>query len=384
MNRRLQTRRILVVGMADSVHLGRWLEQFVGTEFVFHIVSSSPHRGINTKISKLLAESGQFEMSFISRYLALPFWLLDRILGDRLRGLVIAIMAKRFKPDLVHVLEFQNGGYSYLRARRYSSKLRSVPLLLTPYGSDIFWFQRYKSHEAKIRALLSLAAALSSECERDEKLAVKYGFTGSLLPRIPAFGAINYSTNSISLNNRDVIAVKGYQNKWGQAANSLKALEKISFELRKFEIVIFSCNRATISIAKRFAKSTGLSVITHKKGALEHEEVQSILSRSLLYIGLSKSDGISASMIEAMANGAIPIQSSSSCCEEWLSDGQGGFLVRYDDINAVAQFALRVIRDDSFRKRAVQTNFKDLQAKLSTDSARNNALATYRELPAAQ
>lgn len=378
--KRSRLRRILVIGMADSVHLGRWLEQFRGTDYVFHIVSSSPHRRLDPKIEDLLQHGGQFEMSIISRFFSLHLWLMDRLLGDRLRGLLIARVARKFNPELIHVLEFQNAGYSYLRARRYSRRFRLVPLLLTPYGSDIYWFQRYKAHRAKLEKLLPLASGLSSECERDEILAKSMGFKGKLLPRIPAFGKIAFARERIDASQRQVIAVKGYQNKWGQASNALKALSQISQQLRDYRVVLFSCNWVTIYLAKRFSRLTGLRVTAHRKGSLSHEEVQKIFSISALYIGLSKSDGISASMIEAMANGAIPIQSDTSCCDEWLIEGQGGFLVRYDDIDEVARLSLRVLDDVHFRRRAAEVNETELRARLSSEAAQESALSTYREV----
>lgn len=372
--------RVLVIGMGDSVHLGRWLQQFVGSEFIFHIVSSSPHRRLDRKISELLVLGDQFEMSFVSKFFSLPLWLLDRLFGDRLRGILIARAARKFRPNIIHVLEFQNAGYSYLRAREYFSGLKKIPVLLTPYGSDMFWFQRYKHHRLRLEKLVRLADALSSECGRDEILATNLGFHGKMMERVPAFGAIHFPANLHDAKDRSVIAIKGYQNKWGRASNALRALALISGQLTGYQIVLFSCNRSTLRLARRFARGTSLPVTAHKKGSLSHELVQEILSRAAIYIGLSRSDGISASMIEAMANGAIPIQSNTSCCDEWLLENKGGFLVDYDDIRGISKIILKTIKDVDFRQNAAKANQEHLLGRLSPEKARQISLSTYRTL----
>ena len=371
--------RILVVGMADSVHLSRWLSQFHGSNHVFRVVSSSPHRRIHSQLN-LLFSSDRYSISRISKFLSLPMWLADRFLSDWIRGLLIAFEARRFKPDLVHVLEFQNGGYAYLRARAVSSTLKKTPLLLTPYGSDIYWYQNYPSHLARIRKLLTSAAAISSECRRDEVLATKYGFEGRFMPRVPAFGAIEIHEPASGRCNRKQIAVKGYQNTWGQAILALKALEIASSRLNGHEVVLYSCNKATIKAARGFAARTGLKVTVHPKGALSNQEVLEIFQSSALYIGLSTSDGISASMIEAMANGAIPIQSDTSCCDEWLADEVGGYLVRFDDVEKVAELVARIIEDESWQRQAAQKNFETLKDKLDPEKTKQAAFQTYELL----
>ena len=368
--------------MADSVHLARWLKQFESSDHEFRIVSSSPHRKIHSVLRDLLNNNPRYSMGLLSRLLSLPLWLADRLASDWLRGSLIALTASRFKPDVVHVLEFQNGGYSYLRASALSKSVRSAKLLLTPYGSDIYWFQRFPSHLKRISRLVSRADALSAECLRDERLASKYGFNGAFGPRIPAFGAMELSPIRSGNVVRTRVAVKGYQNHWGQALNALAALESIADELSDYEITLFSCNRVTINAAKKFSERTGLKVVAHGKAALSNFEVQEIMSESIAMVALSTSDGISASMIEAMANGAVPIQSRTSCCDEWLDDAVGGFLVDFDGIHEVAEKLKFVIQNPNFRQAAARHNFASLSAKLHPQLAQQAAYETYEILKA--
>lgn len=370
-------KKILVIGMADSVHLAKWLTQFASSsEYEFRLVSSSPHRKIHPLIRNLIREKS-VSMGLLSRVLSLPLWVVDRLAGNAFRGLLLALYSSQFRPDLVHINEFQNAGYMYLVGRRFSKSLRSVKLLLTPYGSDIYWFQQFDRHLQKIKELLSHANAISAECRRDELLALKYGFNGVFTPRIPAFGSIELNLEKALTDSRDTIAIKGYQNHWGQALNALSVIEKMANELQGIRVELFSCNKVTLRRVKKLQDTTSIDITAHYKGSLSNAQVQEIMHRSFAMIALSKSDGISASMIEAMANGAVPIQSRTSCCDEWLEDGVGGFLVAYDDLTSIETKLRHVLQNPEFRLGAARANIESLTKKLDPARMKDVAQKTY-------
>lgn len=362
--------------MADSVHLGRWLEQFEGADFEFYLFPSSPHRRIHSKISNLVA-SGSLRLPWHLRVSALPLWLLDRVLSDWCRGALLALELRKIRPDLVHILEFQNAGYLYLRGRKLSRSFAEVPVLLTPYGSDMYWFRRFKKHESRLRQLLKAASAMSCECRRDEIIAAELGFTGTYLPRIPAFGKVGRSLGSDNKSQRDLVVIKGYQNRWGRALNAIEAVRRVEGRLDGYEIHIFSCNIRTLLAARRWRKKSNLEIFTYRKNSLSHKEVQALFSRAEIYLGLSVSDGISASMIEAMVNGAIPIQSDTSCCGEWLDHARGGFLVKYDDIAQIEEHITFILESEEFRREARKVNAEVIAKRLNSRRLELAAQSTY-------
>lgn len=292
-------------------------------------------------------------------------WLLDRFVGDAVRGYLIRQHIKTWKPDLVHALELQNAGYSTARAYDGLEVKTRPKLLITNYGSEIVWFRKFPKHLKKLQHLVDLADAFSAECARDVRLAKEIGFKGIVLATIPVSGGINSQkemadSRAVESASRRSIAVKGYQNVWGQALNALKAIEAVAPQLHGMTIEIFSCNRRTILESAKVAKRAGLKIIAHRKHSLRHVDVLNILQRSVAYIGLSKSDGISTSMIEAMSQGAIPIQSNSSCGSEWLENERDGFLVHYSDVDAVSCALLKIIQDKDFVAKAQNRNFETI------------------------
>lgn len=381
--------RVLIVGMADSVHLARWVLQFEGRNFKFELISSSPHRSVHPDIRKLLkndsTSSIDIRMSPLSRYLALPMWLADRLLNDFLRGALIRRSIRTFKPEIVHALELQNAGYSTSVA---FSKLRSLnkpKLLITNYGSEIIWFKQYPKHLIKLKKLMALADAFSAECSRDVQLAKEIGFTGRVMKTIPVSGGVNVKLQMTQAplmppEQRGVIAVKGYQNRWGQALVALDAIKKIAPLILDFKIEIFSCNKKTIRAARKIAAQTGLRITTYKKKSLSHGQVLDILKESRVYIGLSKSDGISTSMIEAMSQGAVPIQSNSSCGNEWIRDGIDGFLVEFDDVDGISDRLLFLLKNSNFSQVAQKKNFETICEKYDSSKVSKIACNYYTEL----
>jgi len=53
---------------------------------------------------------------------------------------------------------------------------------------------------------------------------------------------------------------------------------------------------------------------------VSYEEVRAHFGRSRVYIGLGISDAISTAVLESMVMGCFPIQTKTSCCNEWFSD----------------------------------------------------------------
>jgi glycosyltransferase involved in cell wall biosynthesis len=143
---------------------------------------------------------------------------------------------------------------------------------------------------------------------------------------------------------------------------------------------MFSCNSKTVKEAKRLARSTGLEIVTHRKHTLSHSQVLAIMRKSIAYIGLSKSDGISTSMIEAMSQGAIPIQSDTSCANEWIRSGQDGFLVGFDDWQAVANGLGQILNNPSFVTEARARNYQTIREKYDANRLSVIAHGYYQKL----
>lgn len=363
--------------MLDSIHVARWLKQFKQAEVSFYLFPSSPMRRLHPEIVKLLENSGRatFQLSVASRF-ALPLWFADRLCQNFLRGMILRRWVEKVRPDYVHLIEMQHAGYIGIRAFN-GLRPESFKLITTNYGSDIFWFRRYKSHARKIAVLLTMSHYYSAECARDYELAKELGFTGGTLPLIPNAGGVISRSESVDLkknDERNLVAVKGYQGWSGRAISVLDAIETIAEELKDFEIVVFSSNPIVRVRALIVSVKTGLRITSFGKGRLSHNEVRKLLSSSRIYVGASRSDGISTTMLEAMASGAIPVQTSTACCSEWFSDSgiaMDGFSV--STISESIRAGLKLSKNEENR----DSNFLRVLDQASSERVTPIALSFY-------
>ena len=322
--------RILIVGMADSVHLARWLSQFSSSPIDFVVFPSSPHRHIHTLLEELVASTtNQMTLTLqpsSMRSLALPLSALDIPFRNFFRSRLLRRLIQTNTFDLIHVLELQHAGYLLLDTK-LTTTLPKV--FITNWGSDIYWFEQFPKHKERIIQLLKLASYYSAECQRDIDIVRRLGYTGITMPVIPNSGGINLDEipkDSLPTSQRKKIMIKGYTGFVGQAIIALKACELAADHLTDYEVIIYSASLKTRLRAMKLRHIHKVHVTILKKRT-QHNEMLRYFSESRIYIGISLSDGISTSLLEAMATGCYPIQTSTSCCDEWITNQTTGTIV---------------------------------------------------------
>ena len=357
----MQRKTVVLVCMVDSIHVARWIAQFEPTEVKFILFPSGPNRRVHPKILEMIESGKSFDDQITivpcGGKLSLLLWALDRFFGDRFRGLLLRGIMKRNLPDFIHALELQHAGYVAMRA--LADKSITTPFIATNYGSDIYWFQQFPKHKAKIQAILDRADLYSAECQRDYLLAKNFGFQGVELPLGPNAGGVELTgdrSDFLAPSKRKTIAIKGYHGWVGRALVALDAIESLRHELRDFEIVVYSANIKVERRALQIGRKLGLRVSVHKKNSLSHREVLGIFAKARIYVGLSLSDGISTSLLEAMSMGAFPIQTSTSCADEWVINGKTGILIHSITSENIAEAIGFAISNDSIVDAAQEAN----------------------------
>jgi glycosyltransferase involved in cell wall biosynthesis len=313
-----ETNRVLAIGMVDSVHFARWLSSAQGVDAKFTIFPSGPNRRVHPMILGLTTKSStNFSLSGFLAVLSLPIWILDLMFFGRVRAIFLFYLLRLKHYDVVHFHEMQAGGYPLTHLP--TASLSKSRVFYTPYGSDLFWFQKDPKHLPRIRATLRLTDGIFPECERDGGLARNHGFQGELFSVMPASGTFQFDGPvAVSVLNRSKITVKGYGGTWGMAVEVLLALEKVQDRLQGYEIHLTSVTKDVAREVARLQSESTLNLVLYPKFSLTTEEIKTLLSQSRYYISLSKSDGFPASLYEALACGAIPIQSDTACLPDSL------------------------------------------------------------------
>ncbi len=387
--------RILFVAASESVHSVRWINQVTGQGWDIHLFDSGDSGYVNpllrdtTVYHSLYRQQPRLDPSVRLKGIRLPFGvtrskkLLGRLRpGYRTRHL--AQLIQRLQPDIVHSLELQHSAYLTWEARQM---LPDFPTwIVTNWGSDIQLFGRLKDHREKIRAILQAADYYDCECQRDIHLAQELGMTAAPLPVLPNAGGLDMAQLAALRtvtppSSRRVIVMKGYQNWSGRALYGLRALELCADVLQGYRVVVYSpwplddmplwC--------QLLSEKVGIPVDILPWGQ-PHETILRQFAQARVYLGLSISDGISTSMLEAIALGAFPVQSNTACADEWVTDGESGLLVPPEDPHLIAEALRRALTDDVLVDQAAEINARTCAERLDATTIRQQVITIYERI----
>jgi len=380
--------RILFVAFQDSIHTARWISQLEGQGWDIHLFPSTlqgrPHpllRNLGIKRHypaifrlplRMLRRASEIEENQI-----LKRWFS----GDppRLTAAWLGGVIRRVRPDIIHSLEFQHAGYLMLEARARLHGPRP-PWIAGNWGSDIYLFGKLPSHAGRVRAILESCDYYTCECERDVRLALEMGLKGTPLPVLPNAGGFDLELASHlrtpgPTSERKTVILKGYQHWAGRALVGLQAAELCAAELRGYRVVIPLASPEVQLAAELAAQRTGVSI--EVVPSCSYEEMLRLYGRARIYLGLSISDAISQSMLEAIVMGAFPIQSCTACADEWVADGLNGMIVPPEDPQAVAVALRRALTDDALVDQAAEYNARLARDRLDITVIQPKAVALY-------
>jgi glycosyltransferase involved in cell wall biosynthesis len=381
---RLAGRSLLIVAMAASVHLARWVGMLRHSGMRIAILTSvdtgiapelSPYTLIRTRreLEKLPAgEVGVFDIGSVDAAEAAEADATGGYVwpghpafpaGGPTSPHVVGECIARLRPDMVHSMEVQFAGYIVLEAKRRVGRDAFPPWIVSNWGSDIFLFRKLAAHRETIERIFQEADGYWAECVRDTRIAEEFGYRGAVLTTMPASGGMELPPPSeLPPSRRDVIMIKGYHGWSGRGLHIFSALYLAAPELRDFRIVVSFPLPHFQKIADELARRTGLDVKMSPYVA-RHEEALARLAGARMVVGIGISDGISTTLLEAMGVGAFPIVANTTCGGEWLRDGLDGFIVDPHDTNGLAAAITRAASDDALVDAAAIRNRHEVGAR---------------------
>ena len=379
----MSERKVLIVGMVDSIHLARWLGQFIESDIEFHIYPSKKHKIIHPKLRELIAKYPNFKFMGLSRTSFIEFYgYLDYILFEtipnNLRVRILSRLIKQNNFDYIHALEIQGAGYLTDNALR---NIANKPkFILTNWGSDIFYFQSIPDHLKKIRTALKAADLYSAECIRDYKLAKLYGFKGTELPCIPNAGGFEeseFNLQKVKTSERNWIVVKTYGGRFGRGDLAIEAISHVLLKNLEVSVFFYSVTDDLVERVSKLKSNYPNRVdFSTLERPLSHERLRDIFLKSRVYIGCSISDGISTSFLEAITYGAYPIQTDTSCANEWVDKGVNASLVPLD-LNTIRATLANVLTNDVLVDAAFVSNLKVAINQLGSKTISTQAIGFY-------
>lgn len=423
-------RKILFVGMVNSPHAARWIELIADEGWDLHFfpvyhatphpllrnitihhpwISFGPRRLLKNMLSNIKAKllgkehhsstdqnklkvCSVYPIPVISKLEQVLYAIKTKPLGESdVRAQfgfdpnTLAHLIKKLKPDLIHSFEFQHAGYTVLRSKDKWGNTDFPQWLATNWGSDIYYYQQFPDHKKQIARLLQSIDHYSCECNRDIQLAEQLGIKTqhkALLPNTGGFDIDHIASlrSAASPSKRRIMMIKGYQHFAGRALTALDALVLCADILKEYRIVIYSASVEIHDRVQELQIFSGMNIVVFSPLQLSHEKMLQFFANARVYLGVSISDAISTSMLEAMAMGAFPIQTNTSCCDEWIKDGESGFSIPADDPHFIAMKIREALTNDELVDKAAEMNWKVIQNRADKNKIRDKEKQLYNDI----
>jgi len=383
-----ERKKVLIIGIVDSVHLGRWLKQFSVEEIDFYIFASKKYRNLHKLTKTLTKQNKNSKFMFLSPIKSkffigyidfIYFELLGKFFNRFTRTFFLTLLLGREKFDYIHAIEIQGAGY--LLDNLDFKLIKDQTIIVTNWGSDIFYFRKFSDHVSRIKSILSKADFYSAECQRDYVLAREFGFTGNDLPCIPNAGGFELEglrLNSTATSLRKIILIKGYGGTFGRAEVVIPLLPKVLTSYPEFQVHIYSVTDDILKMIEALPTEIRLKIkITTNRDRITHSEMLFKFSNSRVHIGCSESDGISTAFLESLVMGAYPIQTNTSCANEWVNLGAVASIVGLNQNEILDQIYI-ALKDDNLVDTASELNYKIAKKYLEYKVVQKKALEYYK------
>lgn len=376
--------KILFVAM-QYIHAVRWINQLKDSShdvYVFDCLDRPIHEELQwtnyvtgwkkRKIRRLKGET--FLKKKFPRLNEKVEPLLKVTASEKLQELI-----EEIKPDIVHSMELQTESYPLISVR----KKIHFKWVCSTWGSDIYHFYNDSFHKEKIKTLLAQIDYLFTDNVRDIALAQQYGFLGKALGSYPGGGGFLVDEEMITpVENRKLILVKGYHHWAGRALHALKALENTIHLVKEYHIHVYAAHPVVVTEIERLQSEYQLQITYTKRGFEEsHTSLMKKFGAAKIAIGISITDGIPNTMLEAMLYGAFPIQTNpGNVSEEYITHQINGWLINdAENIHEITTAIKESLTNKELLLTAFENN-KKYRTSLSYQCIKQKVLEAYQKI----
>lgn len=293
--------------------------------------------------------------------------------AGRLREIV-----RRVRPDLVHAMRIP---YEGMLAADASNG--DAPLLVSVWGND---FTLHAPSTPGMRHYtewaLKVADALHADCQRDIRLAKKWGFAPGK-PSLVAPGNGGIHTDVFTPPVTPAQAPLVFNPRGFRAYIYNEAFFRaIPLVLKERPDARFACAAmAAEAQALNWIKELGIGKSVELLPPRPHTEMAEIFRAAQVVVSPSAHDGTPNSLLEGMACGCFPVAGDLESIREWITPGVNGLLVEASDPTALAGAILRGLNEPALRAQAARENAIIIAGRAEYTQNMAHAAAFYEQLP---
>jgi len=304
--------KILYFASGASIHSYRWISYFAKKDHEIFWVS------LEDNIFKPISNVNYIQEK--------SFFKIVRLLKTFVN---IKKIISSFRPDIMHIHSV--GMYSLFGLIK-----TSVPIIVTPWGSDIIYGKNNFFKKFFIKNVLNKSKLITCDAFHMRELIKKFGIVDNKIKNINFGIDTNYFypheyddtiRQKYKLGKKEVvISLRNFEPVY-DVATLIKAIPYVLNKLPNTIFVLVGEGAQEIYL-KKLASDLGVINSVRFVGFVKNDSLPKLLSSVNLYVSTSLSDaGISASTAEAMACGLPVIITDSGENKLWIEDGKNGFLV---------------------------------------------------------
>ncbi|MFA9191847.1 glycosyltransferase family 4 protein [Flavobacterium sp. FZUC8N2.13] len=139
-------------------------------------------------------------------------------------------------------------------------------------------------------------------------------------------------------------------------------------------------NGKQLAVLKKLVRTLDIENKVIFTGRIPNTELPEQLQKSNFYISMPITEGVSASLFEAMACGCYPVVSDISGNQSWIHHRENGQLIAVDDFEMLAKEILWAFENSAIRNEAVTNNRKFIENHVDYKTNMKIIAEKYHEL----
>jgi glycosyltransferase involved in cell wall biosynthesis len=251
----------------------------------------------------------------------------------------------------------------------WAGRLLRRPVVVTIHGSDFRMATERSSFLTKIFLYVcQRAKQIICVSELQEKEIEKMGIKGKKILTFPmgidkSFleagrnrGGKMVNQSHVVLSNRNLLPLYN-------VSLLIRSIPTILKEEPHTKFIIAGDGQEREALLKE-AENLNVSSFIEFLGRVPHEKVADLLATADIYVSTSLYDGTSVSLLEAMGSGAFPVVTDIPANREWITNGQNGFLIPFDEEEYLANRIVDAIRDPNLLEKGRIKNLSIVEKAL--------------------
>lgn len=360
--------KLCYIADAGCIHTQRWVNYFAQRGHDVHLISFRSGEGYPKSVR------------FYKLTLLTKLWAISRYINWLIWFMQVRRLVSKIKPDIIEGQEIIAYGHLAI-----ASGFR--PAVLTALGSDIlispklkrlYWFLN--------KYALRKAAIVICNSETVKKELLKLGVESTRIRMI---------YNGIETQKFNPQRGQGFRDRLGipegpvvVSTRNFKPVYNVEMLIRAVPLVLEQEPQTRFMIISdgeqrdylnRLVISLGISNSISFLGRVEHDELPDFLAAADIYVSTSLSDGTSLSLQEAMACELPPVVTDLPANREWLTDGENGFIVPVNDVTALAERIVYLIRNKEVRAKFGKAGREIIKQKAEYEKEMSKMETIYQE-----